>query len=918
MTKFPDNIAFKFAWRDYQQNVLDELQQHLVDQHLHLIAPPGSGKTVIGLEIARLINQPTLILAPTIALRNQWISRFCSLFLPSPHQPDWISTDIRNPKFLTVSTYQGLYAACTQSKAPELEWDEETDASESELSKIVPAQIKLIQENLKSLGIKTLVLDEAHHLKNQWWQVLIEIKKYLNPFLVALTATPPFDSSALEYHRYLSLNGEIDLEISIPELVKSGDLCVHQDLVHLSTPTAQEQLTIEALQKNLQNAFQSTLNDPVLIQAIQYLINGLPNEAFTNWVQAHFALFLRCFHFLNFHRSPISPEKLEIVGNQPQPDAPPAAKALEQIVQYYLFEAPPHLAGFARHQEELQNRLKRAGALHQKQITFEEHPDIALLLGNGLNKLNAIHEIVSHEISQMDKNLRMVILSDFIRKEYLSNASENNLQLSKLGVIPIFEYLRRNIAQPDAHLGVLSGSTIILPKSVTPQLTALLKDKISIKSLPYDDRFIWIQSPALHHDIVQKITHLFEEGHFTILIGTKSLLGEGWDAPAVNSIILASFVGSFVQSNQMRGRAIRRNEQGDKTANIWHLVSAQPNAAEGGADIKLLERRFKHFIGINPIPEPILENGISRLALPTIFNAESIHAYNEFTFQNSQNRTLLHEKWNHALGKGIHLVEELKVPNYILPTFSAKKTIIPRINPIETIDAPVENSTNLVSARKVATGTFLGSLAALKPLLAVLVPSIATFLPISIPAITVIAGGTILGLPSFLSYQIFKSGKPITSVSLIEKIALLLRHALINEKIFTTPSNRLKVVVHKDAEENTYCYLTGGTGLEKRIFLNCMTEILSPVAQQKYILGKLDALEMPDVTYNSDYYFTIPDLLGRNRKMAEQYLALWNQRICPATVYYTKNKSVQQFLIRNKVRQGETPFTLSQVHRWVS
>ena len=32
--------------------------------------------------------------------------------------------------------------------------------------------------------------------------------------------------------------------------------------------------------------------------------------------------------------------------------------------------------------------------------------------------------------------------------------------------------------------------------------------------------------------------------YIKVIIGTKSLLGEGWDAPCVNSLILASFVGS--------------------------------------------------------------------------------------------------------------------------------------------------------------------------------------------------------------------------------------------------------------------------------------------------------------------------------------------------------------------------------------
>jgi superfamily II DNA or RNA helicase len=129
---FPENIKFKYSWRKYQQRVLDHLQEHLEDRHLHVVAPPGSGKTVLGLEVALRLNKPTLILAPTLAIRNQWIQRFCELFLQTETIPDWISRDIRNPKFLTVGTYQGLHAACNNWKSNEEDEDDENEDNEEE------------------------------------------------------------------------------------------------------------------------------------------------------------------------------------------------------------------------------------------------------------------------------------------------------------------------------------------------------------------------------------------------------------------------------------------------------------------------------------------------------------------------------------------------------------------------------------------------------------------------------------------------------------------------------------------------------------------------------------------------------------------------------------------------------------------
>ena len=80
MNSFPREIEFRLKWRTYQERVLSELDEHLDDNYLHIIAAPSSGKTILGLEVIRRLNAPTLIVAPTIAIRDQWIDRFISLF----------------------------------------------------------------------------------------------------------------------------------------------------------------------------------------------------------------------------------------------------------------------------------------------------------------------------------------------------------------------------------------------------------------------------------------------------------------------------------------------------------------------------------------------------------------------------------------------------------------------------------------------------------------------------------------------------------------------------------------------------------------------------------------------------------------------------------------------------------------------
>ena len=193
MQKLSDLLKFKYTWRTYQQKFLDGFQEHIIDGHLHVIAPPGSGKTILGLEILTRIGKPTLVLAPTLTIRNQWRSRLLEFF-SSKHDFEFLSLDIKNPDFITFSTYQSLYAL-TKS------FDDKGK--------------EMLVEFIKSHGIQTLVLDEAHHLKNEWWHCLYHLKEIEGLTVVSLTATPPYDSSTTEINRYFTLV-ESELMFNVP------------------------------------------------------------------------------------------------------------------------------------------------------------------------------------------------------------------------------------------------------------------------------------------------------------------------------------------------------------------------------------------------------------------------------------------------------------------------------------------------------------------------------------------------------------------------------------------------------------------------------------------------------------------------------------------------------------------------------
>src|SRR6266446_4794675 len=176
---FSESMVFQNTWRSYQARVLEHLDSYLDDKRVHIVAAPGSGKTVLGLEVIRRIDEPTLVLAPTITIRDQWVDRLITNFLPSNNLPPlWVSTDLRKPTALTVTTYQALHSICCS----ELEKHDEADENEEENSSAhlsnhyaeadAATGGSRLPEILASVGFRLVVVDEAHHLRTEWWRTL--------------------------------------------------------------------------------------------------------------------------------------------------------------------------------------------------------------------------------------------------------------------------------------------------------------------------------------------------------------------------------------------------------------------------------------------------------------------------------------------------------------------------------------------------------------------------------------------------------------------------------------------------------------------------------------------------------------------------------------------------------------------------
>lgn len=604
---FPTTVKFKGQWRPYQARVLKELEEHLDDRRLHVIAAPGSGKTVLGLETILRLNRPTLVISPTLAIRDQWIQRFRELFLPDGSDlPSWISTDVRRPSLLTSTTYQALHMAYSGKECKDLEDVEEEENGnngESELSNKGKVFAKDLINLFNKEEIETLVVDEAHHLRSEWWKTLSDVYSQLkNVRVVALTATPPYDVTYQEWTRYQEFCGPVDEEISVPELVLDGNLCPHQDYVYLSLPTSKETEQINVFHSEVSSFCKEILGDAEFINALVNHPALIDAKNHAEEILSNPGYFSSIVIYLNHIKKAFSHGVLSVLGVSSARIPALTAEWLETLLMHALYGDDKLLPLAEEDQKRLKQRLSRIGVVERRKVFLKNTKQITKSLMQSMSKLDSIVEIVRLERGVLANDLRLVVLSDFIRYEDLPQTSEDLKPLNRLGVIPIFEGLRREIGH-GVRLGCLCGTVVIIPAESETLLKRIATEKkihpesINFKRLRCDGRYSEVALEGLADEqAVALITQLFTEGGITVLVGTKSLLGEGWDAPCINSLILASFVGSFVLSNQMRGRAIRTYKKiSDKTANIWHLVCLQKRNGTGpfGGQVSLISSFYK-------------------------------------------------------------------------------------------------------------------------------------------------------------------------------------------------------------------------------------------------------------------------------------------------------------------------------------
>jgi len=657
-----EGVAYKGTFRDYQRRVLNKGFRYAEEGKLNIIAPPGSGKTILGLELIRRIGEPCLIISPTEATIAHWGKKLKECFLEEGLFEQLFSRDLDQPKAINAITYEEL---------------EENMLGYEFVSDGEKLSIRL-RGFIRKNRIKTICLDEPHHLKEKQLSALERMRKFLewDVKVISLTSTPPCKYEEGEPEKLLQACGEPDARIFAPELVAEKVFCPHQDYVYFNYPSVEEAMHLREYMERVRSALEE-IGQLKCVQASVRYAGTIKNSL--SYHQAYqydavkrrdpeaYICMLQMMQYFGLTLNGYSTKSL--IGDRKLP--PLEMKSLQLALQFLL----EYHGILEEHRKPIFEVLRKYNLYQKKKVQLIPDELIHKNLTQSVCKLESIRTIVKQEYGTLKQDLRLLIFAE--------GAHENTENIDHIGTyrefqtvdaISIFETLRRR--EPELKIGVLTESVLILPSIPELQGTMLRMGPLG------NTGYVKVEFFGGMVEAMEMVKALFQEGKLQVLIGNESLLEEDWEDNPINSLILPGCRNDFYLADRIRGMCLHRDTNNpDKTLNIWHLCSLLPADMVGDVgtfktasadkmhrgylespDFVMLKERFQLFMGLHyETGEP--ESTINRISLlRPPFDTQGIQRINKEMLEHAADREGIRRLWQEKVeAKHFQVLQEVEI-----------------------------------------------------------------------------------------------------------------------------------------------------------------------------------------------------------------------------------------------------------------
>jgi superfamily II DNA or RNA helicase len=645
-------MRFQYDFRRYQQMMLARVQGGDGDRRHHLVAPPGSGKTIVGLELIRRFGRPAVVFAPTSTIQEQWRDKV-GMFLDTGVAPrSLVDTNPVKLAPINVFTYQlisttgeaddRLKELATDMWIDELLRDDQVpneaaaterlaalrqnnpDSYRREIARrcvrirrgslregeiatasVLHPNARELIERLVSFGVGTVVLDECHHLLDYWAIVLRElIGRIDSPEVVGLTATLPSPEDGNEFENYTSLLGDVDFEVPTPAVVKEGDLAPYRDLVFFVPPTQREKDYLEGIQSAFERSLAGITSGPRFTEWVTALLKTTTQE--TNAISP--ALYLAGLRFLNEAGVEL-PSGVDVpVEASEEMTVEDWAVLIERFGLDVLKPSPD--PDDHEKLKELRRTLRGFGfTLTERGLRSSRSPgDLVLTFSE--NKDRAAREILVAELDEIGDRLRAVVVTDFERMSSGVRDLEGVLATDAGSAMRLFRSLVEDQRTNPLDPILVTGSVLLIDADHGNVLIERFNEELGEQGLKATCRAEATDVPMISSVVgegpdwssrtyVALVTRAFERGITRCLVGTRGILGEGWDALSLNTLIDLTSVTTATSVQQLRGRTIRKDPSWpEKVAHNWDVICVATGFERGDVDLRRFRRRHEQYWGI--------------------------------------------------------------------------------------------------------------------------------------------------------------------------------------------------------------------------------------------------------------------------------------------------------------------------------
>ena len=495
------NLHCRFTPWKYQREILDLVHAKINrgERRFHIVAPPGSGKTIVGLQLVIDFNRPAIVLAPNAGIQSQWIDKL-RFFVPSGDPrpaSSYISgePDVFRP--IMALTYQGLTTRAREERAPEspaeIRWarrliqDGEVESEDEALAFIhrlhaanpelydrrIAAHerdlimgladpedvLEYLHPNARALidhlvehDVRTLVLDECHHLTGYWARVAQAILRRLDdPVTIGLTATPPDEARQEDddANHYLKLVGDIDYRVPTPAVIREGHLAPFQDLVYFCRPTPEELAFVADADAEIREIRRELEGPPNrLAEWVQNELDArlTPTGLTQDWrtyLKRRRTFCAACRDYLAEMDLPFPEEIRNVLPARRVAEGESRMIILERYVNRCLLLSEDSV------DHDLARRIRRSARLAGYQITARGlracASPVTRVLARSRAKADALVPILSAEQRLLGPDLRAVVITDFERASAVrSDDAADLIDEESGGAVQAFRVLTLN------------------------------------------------------------------------------------------------------------------------------------------------------------------------------------------------------------------------------------------------------------------------------------------------------------------------------------------------------------------------------------------------------------------------------------------------------------------------------------------